>query len=279
LLPSPHCPQVTEFFVAGTEPTIIDNMYQEFRINRETGRLATIYTPPELVEARIYKIYPERAADYVREHEIEQPPNEFDTLLDESQLQGDVAIRQPGPFSFVREQVEIVGTARGDNFNHYRLAYFKGLSPSEIVTIADNVSEQQINNVLGVWDTGDLNGLYTVLLTVVQNDGSFQEASIHLTLDNTAPQAEIIFPLPNQQILLEDEWVIVQAQVTDDVSMDRVEFYVDNAGVPFAISTVPPFTERWRIPAPGCHSFKVIAFDAAGNETQSPAVSACAVGE
>ena len=65
--------------------------------------------------------------------------------------------------------------------------------------------------------------------------------------------------------------------MTDDVSVDRVQFFVDNAGVPFAISTVPPFTEKWAIPGAGCHSFRVLAVDAAGNETVSQPVNVCAV--
>jgi hypothetical protein len=31
--------------------------------------------------------------------------------------------------------------------------------------------------------------------------------------------------------------------------------------------TVPPYTEKWDIPGPGCHSFRVVAVDAAGNES------------
>jgi hypothetical protein len=71
--------------------------------------------------------------------------------------------------------------------------------------------------------------------------------------------------------------VIVQALVSDDISIDRVEFFVDDAGVPFAISTVPPFTEKWTIPGPGCHRFSVVAFDAAGNKSESQPVRACLV--
>ena len=135
----------------------------------------------------------------------------------------------------------------------------------------------QENDLLGVWDVSALEGLYTLLLTVVRNDGSFDEYSVQVTVDNTPPEAEILFPLVNQQIFTDEEWVIVQAQVSDDVSVDRVEFFVDNAGVPFAISTVPPFTEKWTIPGSGCHTFNVVAIDAAGNETATTAVPVCLV--
>ncbi|MCA9939503.1 MAG: transglycosylase domain-containing protein [Anaerolineales bacterium] len=277
LLPTDLCPQVREYFIEGTEPTLYDNMYQAFRVNRETGRLATISTPPDLVETKVYQIYPEQAADWVRENEIEQPPTEFDTLTGGGESQGEVAILSPQPFQFVKDRLTIVGSARGDNFAYYRLATFKGLTPVDVTPIVDNVTEPKDNAVLGEWDVANLNGLYTILLTVVRADGTFAEASVQVTIDNTPPTADILFPLPDQSIFTDEEWVIIQAQVTDDVSVARVEFYVDGAGVPFAISTVPPFTEKWTIPGPGCHQFRVVGVDAAGNETPSQPVRVCLV--
>jgi membrane carboxypeptidase/penicillin-binding protein len=277
LLPTPHCPTVSEYFIEGTEPRVYDNMYQEFRINRETGRLATLSTPADLIETKVYIIYPERAADWVRENEIEQPPNEYDTISTPSGDGRDAAILFPQPFQFVNGEIEIRGSAQGDNFSHYRLAYFSGLTPSDLQTIVERGVEPKRNSVLGTWDISNLNGLYTLLLTVVRNDGSFEEISVPITVDNTPPTAEILFPLPGQTIFTNEEWVIIQAQVNDDISIDRVEFFVDAAGVPFAISTVPPYTEKWTIPGPGCHTFHIVAYDAAGNETTSPNVRICLV--
>ncbi|MCI0394743.1 MAG: transglycosylase domain-containing protein [Chloroflexi bacterium] len=277
LLPTPYCPAVNEYFIEGTEPIIYDNLYQEFRINRETGRLATISTPPELIETKTYIIYPEQAADWVRENEIEQPPTEYDTITTPDGREGNAAITSPQPFAFVGDQIEIVGSAGGDNFAYYRLAFFRGLTPADLQSIVEQETAPKRNEALGVWDVSNLNGLYTLLLTVVRQDGSFDEVSLPVTVDNTPPTAEILFPLQDQSIFTDEEWVIVQAQAGDDLSIDRVEFYADGAGVPFAISTVPPFTEKWRIPGPGCHVFKVIAFDAAGNEAESAAVSVCLV--
>lgn len=276
LLPTPACPTVSEWFIVGTEPVLFDNMFQEFAINRENGRLATLSTPPELIERKIYRIYPEAAADWVRENEIEQPPTEFDTL-DVATTQNGVAILAPPPFAYVKGQVVISGTVNLDEFAYYRLAYFAGLTPADLRTISDNVTEPVMQGALGVWDVENLNGLYTLLLTVVRQDGSFVEVSLPLTVDNTPPTAEILFPLPNQQIFTSENWVTVQAQASDNLSIARVEFYVDNAGVPFAISTVPPYTKRWQIRGPGCHTFRVVAVDAAGNETTGTAVPVCLI--
>jgi membrane peptidoglycan carboxypeptidase len=111
LLPTPTCPTVSELFIPGTQPTVYDNIYQEIAINRETGRLATIYTPPELIEREIFKIYPEQAADWVRENELPQPPTEYDTI-NTPVTNENVRIVSPTPFSFVQGQVVISGTAR-----------------------------------------------------------------------------------------------------------------------------------------------------------------------
>ncbi len=276
-LPTANCPTVLEYFIEGTEPTVFDNMYQEFKINRENGRLATLDTPPELVESQVFIIYPEKAADWVRENELPQPPTEYDTIQTPTGEDGDAAILDPLPFQFVNGTVEIQGSAAGDSFSYYRLAYYAGLNPADLQTIVEQDSEQKRNAVLGTWDVSNLNGLYTLLLTVVKEDGSFDEVSVPVTVDNTAPEADILFPLPNQSIFTDEEWVIIQAQVTDDISIDRVEFFVDGAGVPFAISTVPPFTEKWTIPGPGCHTFRVVAYDAAGNSTESQTVRICLI--
>ncbi|MCB0034322.1 MAG: transglycosylase domain-containing protein, partial [Anaerolineales bacterium] len=275
LLSNGICPTADELFIVGTEPNLYDNMYQEFQINRETGRLATVYTPRELIDTQTFVIYPDRAADWVRELGVEQPPTEYDTIYAPSPGSEQTAILSPQPFDYLEGTVEIMGNARVDDFAYYRVAYFEGLTPTTLQTLADNITETKENEPLATWDVGNLNGLYTLLLTVVRNDGTFEEVSVPVTIDNTAPTAEILFPLEGQELFLNDEFIIVQAQAADDISIDRVEFYVGNAGVPFAISTVPPYTEKWPIYSTGCFSFRVVAVDAAGNQTQSSAVSAC----
>jgi hypothetical protein len=277
LLPTPFCPTTEEYFISGTEPTIYDNVYQEFKINRETGRLATVNTPPELIDSKIYLVYPEKAADWVRESDIDQPPSEYDTIDTPGGFSGAAAITSPKSFDFISGLVEIKGNAGGDNFQYYRLANFEGLTPTQLETIVDQVSVTRKNETLAVWDTSELNGLYTLLLTVVRRDGSFDEVTLPVTVDNNPPTAGIVFPIDDQIVFSEDEWIIIQAQVDDDISISSVDFFADGAEVPFAISTVPPFTEKWVIVGEGCHLFRVVAHDAAGNSTESSPVKACVV--
>ncbi len=184
LLATDVCPTVAELFIQGTQPTVPDTIYQAFAVNRETGRLATIYTPPELVENRIYKVYPDAtAAAWALDAGIEIPPTDYDTVAVISAASEDTAVTFPQPFAAISGTVTIRGAARGAEFDHYRLAYFPGLIPSNLQIIADNVTEAQYDAVLGQWDTNQLSGLYTLLLTVVQQGGRFEEVSIPVTIE------------------------------------------------------------------------------------------------
>ncbi len=82
LLPSPElgCPTVREWFIDGTEPVAFDTMARNVAVNRETGKLATIFTPPELIERRRFIVYPPEAAVWATEAGIESPPVEYDEI-------------------------------------------------------------------------------------------------------------------------------------------------------------------------------------------------------
>ena len=277
LLPSEACPKITEYFVEGTEPTLIDNMYQTFRINAANGRLATVGTPDGQVYEKTYIVYPEQALDWARENNKELPPFEYDTVNSINVAVGNAAILEPQPFSFVRGQTLVTGNARHPDFSYFNLSYFATSRPGEVRAITQFSSDQRTNFALGMWDAGILvDGSYTLLLQVFNRDNVIvEETRSVVTVDNTAPFVDIAFPYPNQEFLTDDEFVVIQGQVGDEYAIDQVKFYVDNAGVPFAINTVPPFTEKWNIPGPGCHTFRIVAVDGAGNETRSDEVPVC----
>ncbi len=184
LLATDICPTVAELFIQGTQPTVYDTIYQEFAVNRETGRLATVYTPSDLIENRIYKVYPEAAAAWAEANQVERPPTEYDTISIASSSSPDAQITIPQPLAVISGTVTIRGTARGADFAYYRLAYFPGLVPTNLQSIIENVTEAKTNQSLAVWDTSNLNGLYTVLLTVVSEDGRFQEVTLPVTIEN-----------------------------------------------------------------------------------------------
>jgi hypothetical protein len=282
LLPTPNCPTVTELFIPGTEPTKKDNIYKLIAINRETGKLATVYTPPELVEEKVFEIYPPEAQDWVIEAEIEQPPTEWDAI-GPSPAAGDVAITKPPTYSYVNQPTVIEGNAKGGDFERYSLAFGQGLNPTAWIQIGGDHYNQVDNGPLEFWDiTGLEDGLYTLQLTAVDHNQSFRQATIQVTIDTVPPELDLNYPEDGAAYVYgDDEWVTINAEVIDNLSMDRVEFFVEGGQPPpegetlqpFAVRNVAPFNVRWNIPSPGRFTFYVIAYDAAGNQVESDKVA------
>lgn len=245
LLPTPDCPNVVnEIFVAGTEPTQYDTVWRAFDINKENGKLATVYTPPELIERRVFQIYPPEAADWVREQGIPQPPTEYDATVGPGTVDPEVAIISPLPFSYVKGQVEIRGNARLGDFRNYRVEFGEGVNPGGWTQIGPEHGEQVGEGPLEFWDTTPYNGLYSLRVVVTRGDGSTKEGVVQVTIDNTAPQVSIEDPVPGKQFVTEDdEWVSITANTRDDWAMDRVDFYLD--GQKIGTSTVSPYSLRW----------------------------------
>ncbi|MCZ7571739.1 MAG: PBP1A family penicillin-binding protein [Ardenticatenaceae bacterium] len=277
LLPTPTCPRTrTETFIAGTQPTTPDTLHQRFRICKTTGKLATVYCPADQVEERVYTVYPPEAMDWVREDNLPVPPNEYDTSFGPVTIPGTAGIAWPMPYAYVGGVVPITGTARADNFQLYRIAIGQGLDPASWIQIGPDHPDQRENSVLEFWDTAGMEGLYTIQLTVLKNDGNAERSTVQVTVDNVAPQVKITYPFPDQVYTLgEDEWVNIQADAQDNIAMQKVEFYVD--GRQFDQSTVAPFNRKWTLDheaalSPGQtreHELYVVAVDQAGNRTQS----------
>ena len=272
LLPTDDCQQtVREVFVSGTEPVAYDNIWQAFDINRETGRLATVYTPPEMVEKQVFQVLPPEAADWVIAADIPQPPREYDTVYAQPGHVEAAALSSPLPFSYVHGVVPVQGTAGGDAFRFYRLQFGPGLNPEQWAQLGGDHGEQVVDGVLQQWDTSELAGLYTLQLLVVRADQRFGMATVQVTVDNQAPNVTIVAPWPGELFTMKDESIVIQPEVSDDFSVEYVEVWVDERKV--ETKTVAPFTTRWPIDSVGTHSVYLRAADAAGNVTRSETVT------
>lgn len=246
LLPTEHCPnRVKALFIEGTEPTQYCNVHRVERVNRQTGKLATACTPPELVEERVYEVYPPEAADWVREQNIPQPPTQRDEIYGCSPEGEEVVILNPTLGSHVREIVAIRGNARSGDFHFYRLEFGEGLNPSAWSQIGGDHYQQVDNGVLEFWDVRGLqDGLYTLQLTVVDHSQNFRRATIYVTVDNTPPQAAVSHPWSGRVYQLEtDEWANLTADVSDNIQIDRVEFYLDDQLLGYSV--VQPYGLKW----------------------------------
>ena len=285
-LPGPNCPTVNELFIPGTEPTERCNIHQTFRVNRETGRLCTVHTPPELCDEHVYEVYPPEAADWIASLDEDRrppvPPTEYDTIYGPSRNDADVAIISPGPYSYIGGTVPITGNAKGGDFDYYRVVFGEGMNPSEWIQIGPEHGNQVDHNLLEFWDTSALDGLYSLRVSVVDHSTALREATIQVTVDNISPTLDLTYPTDGSAYEAGyDEWVNVNAEV-QDYSIARVEFYEYPGGKeneppaelqPFAVRTVAPFNVNWPIGAMGRHTFYIIAVDAAGNATTSDRVS------
>ncbi|MBF8281319.1 MAG: putative penicillin-binding protein [Anaerolineales bacterium] len=282
LLPTEDCPRTREeVFIQGHEPTTPDNIWQAVTVNKETGKRATVCTPLELQEKRVYEILPPEAAEWVRTVGLEQPPTEYDPVGSSCLPAGDVAILDPQPFEYLRGTIAVSGTVKGDpaTYDYFWVDYGPGLFPQEWTKIEGNRGEQIEHGVLQVWNTAGLNGLFTLRLVLVKKDPaggppSFETSTVPATVDNSPPTVSLLTPKAGQEFPVgTDESVVIQAEVQDNLSIARVVFFIDGFGSEDA--TAPPYSTRWKITAAekGEHVIFVRAYDAAGNYTDSEKVT------
>lgn len=266
LLPTAACPSVvSEVFLEGRQPVQVDDLYQTFQVNRATGLLATVFTPPELVEARTYLVVPAQARLWAQMNDIETPPSAYDTLQVPPVLE-DVHISAPAMFSNQRGKMLITGTAAGADFSYYRFEYGQGLYPRTWVQIGLDVNQPRTGDLLMEWDTTGLDGLYALRLMVVRSDQRVEQSVLQVTLDNTPPQVAITYPQAGQEISLAQEArVALQAQVNDPFTA-KVEFFIDDSSL--GETDLAPYGVLWQA-TPGLHTLRVTATDLAGNTTSA----------
>jgi len=181
MLPTADCPNlVSEVFLNGNEPIQPDNMFRRYSINRETGFLATVFTLPQLIEDRVYLVVPSDARSWADSAGLEIPPTIYD-VIQSPQINPDVNITSPELFAEVTGEVQITGTAAGENFVSYRVLTGQGLNPQEWIQVVEG-NEPVTSAPLAEWDTSDLSGLYAIQLQVVRSDQRVDSAVIQVTV-------------------------------------------------------------------------------------------------
>ncbi len=181
MLPTAECPNlVSEVFLNGNEPVQSDNMYRTYSVNRETGLLATVFTLPQLIEDRVYFVVPSEARSWAEGAGLAIPPANYD-VIQAPQINPDVNITSPDLFSEVSGNVEIKGTAAGDNFASYRVLVGQGLNPRQWIQVTEGNTPLN-NDVLATWNTKGLGGLYAIQLQVVRSDQKVDTAILQVTV-------------------------------------------------------------------------------------------------
>lgn len=271
LLPTEHCPAtVREIFITGNEPAQTDTLYQVREINRETGRLATVFTPPELIEERIYLIVPSEAAAWAAEKGVSTPPSAYDVSYQPS-FSENLLISEPENFTYVRGEVSIRGTVSGDDFLSYQIQIGKGLNPQSWQQYGADATGKVNNSLLWRWDTSEFeDGLYALRVIVLREEQRVEKATVLVSVDNTPPTLVLPTIEDGQTFQFENDGRITfQAQASDNVALDSVTFALN--GKTIAEQVAPPFAYRWEMKR-GTHTLLVTVRDKAGNLSEQEVV-------
>ena len=267
LLPTEYCPNiVNEVFLEGNEPLQADTLYRAYQVNRETGLLATVFTPPELVESRVYMNVPPEARAWAKDADIPAPPDAYDAILPPPP-NPDAEITAPNQFAFVHGVLQILGTAGGEGFSYYRLQVGRGINPQTWEQLGEDVSSPVTNGVLGEWDASNESGLFAIRLLVVRQDQRVDSATVQVTVDNDAPIIRSISPSDGETVTVNDDAPLpLSVEAEDEFSIDSVKFYLDSRFIGEAVEA--PYVWYWIPPKAGRYTLLVVARDGAGNVTQ-----------
>ena len=191
MLPTDACPNVVdEIFIEGYQPMQADTLYRKYAVNRETNLLATVFTPRQLVEERVYMLLPPEAVAWGQAvnqraptagYDYFRPPTQYDNIQPPAS-DPNANISSPTMFTDLQGRVTISGTAAGTDFSFYRLQYGQGLYPEAWTQIGGDVSVPVGNGALAEWDTSGLKGLYSLQLLVVHQDHSLQVATVQVSI-------------------------------------------------------------------------------------------------
>ncbi len=213
-------------------------------------------------------ILPPEAADWVREHEIPQPPKGYSgTHL------MDMEMTYPQVGGHISGVVAIRGSAKSNDFQRYKLEYGEGLSPEHWIPIGDSHDRPVTNNVLENFDTKELEGLYSLRLSVITKQDGTKTVTIPITIDNTPPSVKVVYPYAGsvlQLIPLRFDAIGIQAEAKDNIGIDRVEMFVGDDSLGY--TTVFPYNREWKLTL-GVHKIHAVAYDKAGSKTESEPIT------
>jgi hypothetical protein len=257
---------VREVFIDGYEPLVADTLYKALEVNKETGQLASVFTPAERIEERVFLNIPPQARAWASESGIPAPPSLYDLEAPDPEP-GGLALLAPENLSFVRGRVRITGTIPEEDFLSARLQYGAGINPRSWLQIGNEISSAVDEGYLGSWDTVDLEeGIYALQLVLIKEGQEIEKTSLLVSVDNTPPEIILITDLSEGEVPYQaGKDLLLEVQFENDSEIDQVEFRLD--GQVLASRKVAPFLIPWPL-ALGEHRLLVTAMDQAGNHAE-----------
>ncbi len=181
-LPDEDCPATRrELFTGGNEPREQDTLYTRAEVNGLNGKLATVFTPQEFVEERLFVNVPSDALAWAQAAGLAILPKDYDPVP-VSDANAPNAILQPVPFSQVSGIVRLLGR-EGADFASYDVQVGPGLHPTQWLQIASS-DAGATGDLLATWDTRGLSGVWAIQLQVWDSDGNLQRAYTIVTINN-----------------------------------------------------------------------------------------------
>ena len=270
-LPTQDCPTVVnEIFLNGNEPTSLDSLYRVYQVNRETGLLATVFTPLEMIDERTFLVFPPEFKQWAEALGQPQPPIDYDSILPPAPLPG-AQITSPTQFAYLHGKIDLLGSAGGDGFVSYHIQFGQGLNPRTWQQIGPEVTHAVTNASLAAWDTGGLDdGLYALRLVVVRQNQRIDTAILQVTIDNTPPVVKLTYPSAGQSFAFPGErQITLLADIQETIGLQRVEWFSDGQKIGETVQA--PYSLPW-VAGYGEHNLVVRATDLAGNVTESKPV-------
>jgi membrane peptidoglycan carboxypeptidase len=269
LIPPPQgseCPTRKELFLQKSPPYQQDIYWQSIEVNSQNGLLATPFTPSNLVLKKVFFVPPDAALDWWRSNNLPLPPKEHD-LQSRPQVLRAVNILLPESFATVSGVVDIRGSIELPKIQTYQVSYGQGLNPAQWFTIGERQTSYQPGTSLGQWDTKGLSGIYTLQLSVMLPDNTLDTDFVQVTVDNEPPTVDLQAGEPGQIFRTTDVTIPIVANVTDQLSVQRVEFYRN--GTLIGTDEEWPFNFNFTIERAGTEVFRATAFDQAGNQASA----------
>ncbi len=261
-----HCPTRREIVPAGSylQP---DNLWQLFEINTLTGQLATVNTPDDLRQEVPYFVPPDDLLAWWTENGKTLPPSSYSTDS-QSENAKPVRLTAPADYAYLGATVDIAGSINRAGAQTWTLEYGAEVNPDSWFTISEPRAVEDNGEISASWQTALLSGIHTLRLTVTFADGSIETDIKLLTFDNTPPAITLQtsqavdtlrFPADNAISLLAD--------VRDNLTIERVEFYRDDQLL--GVDRDWPHGFEYQLEGTGQHVFRAIAFDQVGNRAES----------
>ncbi|MCB0153735.1 MAG: penicillin-binding protein 1C [Anaerolineae bacterium] len=180
-LPSEVCPETRSEIFFEEQPPLGPqyDMHQLVEIDFNSGLLVNEFCRSNIGK-RYFRVFPPDGRDWALSQSIEQPPTKYCPSTNMI-----ARITDPVDSSAVRGTIFLEGVAIASNFSHYQLELGTGTAPQSFIVIQNPVYELKDNQLLGTFDTRQLeNGSYTLRLVVFDALGGFTESRTRVLVDN-----------------------------------------------------------------------------------------------